>query len=266
VEPIRRVVVVVPVRDEEARVGPCLDAIDHAVRRLHAHPLSGDATSVWPVPTVHTVVALDSCTDGTARIVRRHTGVEPVVTDAGRVGAARALGVRTGLALGGEPLGQVWIANTDADSRVPADWLTHQLDLAHEGADVVCGLVDIDPTDCGRATYAMWASRYRRVDGHPHIHGANLGIRGDAYAAVGGFGSTAAAHEDVDLVRAARAQGRAVVASRLATVTTSGRTHGRVGEEGFAAFLRAFGTPETGLTPETEIPGASLHVTAGATS
>ena len=243
-EPIRRVVVVVPVRDEEARIGTCLDAIEHAVRRLHAHPLSDDATSVWPVPTVHTVVALDSCTDGTAQIVRRRSDVHLVTTDAGRVGAARALGVRAALSLGAEPLEQVWIANTDADSRVPADWLAQQLDLAHEGADVVCGLVDIDATECGRATYAMWASRYQRVDGHPHIHGANLGIRGDAYAAVGGFGSSAAAHEDVALVQAARAQGRNVVASRAATVTTSGRSHGRVGVEGFAAFLRALRPPE----------------------
>jgi glycosyltransferase involved in cell wall biosynthesis len=243
VAPVRRVVVVVPVRDEEQRIEACLDAIDHAVRRVHARPLSDDAKIVWSVPTVQTLVVLDSCTDDTAQIVARHPDVRVVATQAGRVGAARALGVRAGLALGDEPLEQAWIANTDADSRVPPDWLTHQLDLAHEGADVVCGLVDIDPTECGRATYAIWASRYNRFDGHPHVHGANLGVRADLYVASGGFDPGAAAHEDVALVQWARAQGRNVVASRHARVTTSGRTHGRVEDQGFAAYLRVFCSP-----------------------
>ncbi len=237
--PVARVVVVVPVRDEERRIGACLDAIDHAVRRVHAHPLRHGADSTWPVPDVRVVVVLDACTDRTAAIVATHPGVVTVASGAARVGAARARGVAHALRLDRHPAEQVWIANTDADSRVPPDWLTHQLDCAHDGADVFCGLVNPDIGECGPAVYSAWASAYQHRDGHPHVHGANLGIRASAYARCGGFEPSASAHEDVRLVRAARTRGLSVRSSSLAAVTTSGRVEGRVGAEGFADYLRA---------------------------
>ena len=70
------------------------------------------------------------------------------------------------------------------------------------------------------------------------MHGANLGVRADCYLDCGGFAGRAA-HEDVGLVRAAETRGWQVVASRGATVRTSGRPEGRVQVGGFAGYLRA---------------------------
>jgi glycosyltransferase involved in cell wall biosynthesis len=239
--PVSHLLIVVPARNEEAHIEACLTALEHAVRRIHAHPLPDGATTAWPPPSVAIVAVLDSCTDATARLVAEHPSVEVVSTRSGRVGAARSLGVRYGLDLASDPARHVWIANTDADSQVPPDWLTQQLDAAHAGVDLFCGLVEPAMDDCGRAAYASWASTYQRSDGHPHVHGANLGIRADAYLAAGGFDPAATAHEDVELVRAARAGGFNVVSSGAASVATSGRMYGRVSEDGFAAYLRGYG-------------------------
>ena len=190
-------------------------------------------------PRVRTVVVLDSCTDQTAEIVADFPWVRPVHAGVGRVGAARSIAVRHGLGLTSAPPATTWIVNTDADSRVPRDWLTHQLSLAGIGADLVCGLVDPDPSECGPTRYAAWLAAYRRVDGHPHVHGANLGLRADCYLDCGGFTARRRAHEDVALVRAAEARGWNVVASRGATVRTSGRVEGRVPAGGFAGYLRS---------------------------
>jgi glycosyltransferase involved in cell wall biosynthesis len=234
---VTKVLVVVPARNEERNLHACLRALDHAVRRIHAHAVPQTATSSWPVPSVEIVVVLDSCTDGSARVVAQSPGVQVVSTSVGRVGAARAIGVRRGLDLhDGDGL---WIANTDADSRVPPEWLTAQLDAAHAGADLFCGLVQPDLIDCGPSTFAAWRSAYRPVEGHRHIHGANLGIRASAYIASGGFDPRAAVHEDVELVQAARRRGYSVVAAAAAIVATSGRTDGRVGPGGFAGYLSA---------------------------
>ena len=76
------------------------------------------------------------------------------------------------------------------------------------------------------------------VDGtHPHVHGANLGIRGDAYLAAGGWKALETA-EDHDLW--ARLCGKAFpkVSDASLEVLTSGRRVGRA-PLGFAAALAA---------------------------
>ena len=230
-------VIVVPVRNEEQRIGDCLDAIARAVRRVRTHSVTQGVGGLWPTPQVQTVVVLDACTDHSAAVVSTYPWVRPVVTGSGRVGAARAIGVATGLRASASAPGRTWVANTDADSRVPPDWLTHQLDLAHTGVDVFCGLVDPDIGECGPAIYSAWVSDYQRRTGHPHIHGTSLGIRGDAYLACGGFDPDSGAQEDVQLVDVARKLGLNVAASPHAAVTTSGRTQGRVLGESFARYL-----------------------------
>ncbi len=230
------VLVVVPVRDEERRVGRCLDALKVAVDRVAG---TGSSAGVpdGARPRVRTVVVLDRCVDRSAQIVAERSWAEAVVSTVGRVGAARAFGVRAGLA--GETVAphRIWIATTDADSRVPPDWLTHQLDLARQGAEVFRGLVEPDIEECGRAAYEVWQSRYLRRDGHPHVHGASLGVRADAYATCGGFDPHAEVGEDVTLSRNAELRSLAVIASAQATVATSGRLLGRVSGGGFAAYL-----------------------------
>jgi GlcNAc-PI de-N-acetylase len=65
------------------------------------------------------VVVLDLCQDATGEVVAGHPGVELRTSGAGVVGAARRAGAH---GLPGNP--RHWLASTDADCRVPFDWLT----------------------------------------------------------------------------------------------------------------------------------------------
>lgn len=223
--PLRRAVVVVPVHDEEDLLGPCLVALREAA-----------AEAGLPVDVV---VVLDDCRDGSADVARA-AGVRVVEVDHGAVGAARAAGIREALGrpdVAALPPGAVWIACTDADTVVPPHWLRAQHALADGGADVVVGTVRPDPRDLTPGQLAAWART--RVPGRPngHVHGANLGVRADAYLRVGGF-APLAEHEDVDLVGRLRADPDVVVVASDATdVVTSGRAVGRT-PGGYAGYLR----------------------------
>ncbi|RII96479.1 glycosyltransferase, partial [Clavibacter michiganensis subsp. insidiosus] len=104
----------------------------------------------------------------------------------GRVGAARAQGVDAARAGWDGDDAEHWIACTDADSAVPPAWITSQLELADAGSDVVVGTVRPELEDLSPDQVAAW--RATRVPGHAngHVHGANLGVRADAYVAAGG--------------------------------------------------------------------------------
>jgi hypothetical protein len=126
------------------------------------------------------------------------------------------------------------LASTDADSRVPVDWLTRQVELANRGAEVVLGTVTVDDWTGHPAHVAKrWAATYDTADGHPHVHGANVGCRADAYLAARGFPGLSCA-EDVGLVTALG--DRVIVRVGDIAVATSSRIRARaVG--GFSTFL-----------------------------
>jgi hypothetical protein len=139
----------------------------------------------------------------------------------------------------GTPAGRAWIACSDADSVVPPDGLRTQLEHARRGTDMVLGTVRPDPGDVPPAVLDSWYPRHVVTDGHPHVHGANLGLRGDTYLAPGGFADVAM-HEDVLLSRAVRAVGGRLVSTGDSPVITSGRTDGR-SPGGLADYLRELG-------------------------
>ncbi|WP_175414033.1 glycosyltransferase [Agrococcus sp. SGAir0287] len=215
--------IVVPARDEALRIERCLDGIAAARTAVEALGVR-----------TRCIVVADACRDATATLARATPGVEVVETRAARVGVARRVGVD---AAGDDGHGidphAVWIASTDADSVVPADWLLVHLGLADRGADAVLGLVHLPPGDASAPALARWHACSQVGD---RIHGANLGVRLDAYRAVGGF-PPLAAHEDVSLVAALRGAGRSVVATTRASVRTSSRHEGRA-PSGFASHLR----------------------------
>ena len=219
------VAVVVPARDEEELVGRCLASVVVAVRRLRA---------ARPEVAACVVLVSDASTDATEALARAVDGVDVVAVYAGAVGVARAAGVRRALELlGGPDPAATWVACTDADSVVPADWLVSQVELAESGADVVVGTVR--PEGLRGRRLVTWARTH--VPGRPngHVHGANLGVRLDAFEAAGGFPAVAE-HEDVRLVDRLRASGVRIVASDEAEVLTSGRRVGRT-PGGYAAYL-----------------------------
>jgi hypothetical protein len=148
------------------------------------------------------------------------------------VGAARRIGVAAALAASAARSDRLWIANTDADSIVPAHWLTGQAAIARRGPELMLGTVTPEFADLSAEQQDAW--RARRTVGE--VHGANLGIRADRYLAVGGF-APLAEHEDVDLVARCVAAGVAPLATDSCDVTTSGRQVGRT-PGGYARFLR----------------------------
>lgn len=241
---IHTLAVVVPARNEELRLPGCLEALAAATRHLQEvepHP-----------PLVRVVVVLDRCVDHSGDVVARWDAVEAVHSNVGRVGAARDAGVRHvldgargGTAAAGLPgrtrEAGVWIASTDADSVVPPDWLSFHLRHARAGAGLLLGTVRLDPAGFGTdqlepAPLRAWRERHSTEDGHSHVHGANLGIRGDIYRRTGGFPDVAL-HEDVLLSRSAQAVGARIVRAGGAAVRTSARTKGRT-PAGMAGYLR----------------------------
>ena len=167
--------------------------------------------------------------------VARAAGAEIVLSRHGMVGAARAAGVATVLSTTASPR-LTWIACTDADSTVPADWFDTQLEAAGRGIGLLLGTVRPEPGELAADVYQAWSARHSLADGHPHIHGANLGIRGDVYLAAGGF-PLVAEHEDVILAARVRLLGIPVESTGRSPVLTSARLTGRT-PAGLAGYLR----------------------------
>ncbi|MFJ6699006.1 glycosyltransferase [Streptomyces sp. NPDC091272] len=232
VEPRRSVVVIVPACNEQSLLPAALDAIGTAAR----HPALESVRVV-------TVVAADSCTDGTAAIARS-AGALVVPVRYRNVGRARAAAVAAGLAtLPAAGAGSAWIASTDADSRVPADWLAFHLARAEEGWEALVGTVAVDRWPPHSRNLAV---RYHRLyeasrppaghrgprdQGrtgwqHPHVHGANLGCSAGAYAAAGGF-PPLPLDEDHGLVAALERAGARILRTPDCPVTTSSRLRPR---------------------------------------
>lgn len=223
---IEAVGVVVPAHNEETLLPACLAALGRAAREVR-------------VP-VFVVVAADSCTDRTVAVALA-CGAEVISIDARSVGAARAAGMAELLCLTASAdldLAAIWLATTDADTVVPPDWLRRQVAHADRGWDVVLGTVTVaDWSEHPPHVPAAFASRYEYGERpHPHIHGANIGIRASAYQTAGGFPALSSA-EDHALVAAAEEAGCPVLRAGDVTVETSARRHARA-PHGFSYLLR----------------------------
>jgi len=221
---IKAVGVVVPAHNEEALLPACLAALGQVAGR------AGMPVSV--------LVVADTCTDGTADVARAG-GARVIAIGARNVGAARAAGMAELLRLtAGEDPAEVWLATTDADTLVPPSWLERQLRYAGQGWDVVLGTVTVADWD-GHPSHvpAAFDALYEFGDGpHPHVHGANLGIRASAYLAAGGFRPLSTA-EDHALLAAATEAGCSVLQASDITVETSARRWARA-PLGFSHLLR----------------------------
>jgi glycosyltransferase involved in cell wall biosynthesis len=203
------VAVVIPARDEAALIGRCLQSIGNQ----------------------QVIVVADRCHDDTAAIAR-DLGAEVIEIDEANVGLARAIGCDAALR---DP-DVDWLACTDADSVVPANWIEQQLELASFGADAVVATVRPDFADLSPLQTRAWLATHQRGAANGHVHGANLGLRASAYLAVGGF-APVSEHEDNDLVARLAAAGFTVTPTAAIEVITSGRTFGRT-PGGYARYLR----------------------------
>jgi glycosyltransferase involved in cell wall biosynthesis len=226
---IRQVAVIVPAANEEQHISTCLASIMTARNQLYRST---------PDVRVQIFVVLDNCQDATADLAAAFGDVRPVAIAAGNVGAARRAGARAAVGTC-DHASELWLASTDADSEVTPGWLTHMVDQARRGAHMILGTVLPSP-DLRPAVRAQWLNRHHLSDGHPHVHGANLGIRADAYLALGGW-QPLATGEDAELARRATQAGHLRI-TRTASqpVMTSARHSGRA-PRGFSSYLRNLG-------------------------
>ena len=164
---------------------------------------------------------------------------EVLECDAKSAGSLRRLGVDAALThLNSEDLRQIWLADTDADTLVPRDWITVQLRLADAGIAAVAGIVKLEEGG-SLAAHELYRTTYlTSPDGtHGHVHGANLALRADAYVDAGGWAHRALA-EDHCLWRRLKGRGWRLSSSVSSVVVTSARLMGRA-RGGFADTLKA---------------------------
>lgn len=258
--------IIVPARNEAERIGPCLAALAHSARS---------------VAGVVVVIVANGCEDGTANIARalathlsfRLEVLDRTVTAEGGVGMARRLGADHALAAWPEVTA---LLSTDADCLVADDWIARSLDHLRTVSGV-CGRVApidtelsvLDGIDIPSAEREGHYERlvldfYRRMrpgplgleGDHGAAAGASLGVRSDAYLAVGGFADIAKG-EDRDLVRRLKAAGFGVRHTGDVRVSASCRLDGRAAG-GMADALRARAERRRYFADEALLPARVL--------
>lgn len=242
---IDEIAVVVPSRNEAQLLPRALLALEESTRQLALR---------FPDVRVSLTVVLDSTTDTSTSVLADHPNMHVESISVGRVGAARNAGIAAAMSTSRFALSRLWIANTDADSAVPPHWLERHHALAIAGAEVVVGTVEPFRMDLSEPRLADWHAHHQLRDGHPYVHGANLGFRADVFTSLGGFADVGL-HEDRAFVTEAHASHYSIVATDSCRVRTSGRLRARV-EGGFAGFLAKLdisGNPDTqALCPDSE--------------
>jgi cellulose synthase/poly-beta-1,6-N-acetylglucosamine synthase-like glycosyltransferase len=225
------IAIVIPARDEQELLPRCLRSVQQARLLLPSHVTSD------------LIVVIDQSTDDTFRIAQDLVQRSGIVmeTEAGCVGTARALGAQLALERYEGTRSRCWLANTDADCEVPVTWLRDQLGFANAGFAAVAGIIDVDSfvehesfvPERFRLSYLI------NADGtHPHVHGANFGVRADAYLQAGGWQDLSTA-EDHDLWRRLHNGPHERISDASLCVVTSGRRIGRA-PLGFAGALAAY--------------------------
>jgi hypothetical protein len=209
VAPSLGAIAAIPVRDEEDRIEACLDAL-LAQRDLSGRPLPPDALGL--------VLLLNNCSDRTAAIARASlaaSGAPFALVNVSLPPSQANAGFARRLAL---DLAALWLERadrrdgplltTDADSRVPAQWLARNLAAIHAGCGAVAGRVTLEPAEEGLLPQALMRRTARenayeqallalsaRIDpiahdpwpNHWNASGASYGVTLDAYRAIGGL-------------------------------------------------------------------------------
>ncbi len=233
--------VVIPARNEERRVGACLEAL--------AKQTGVDQARVL------VVLVLDGCSDGTRAaalaVSARRPGLRLRLIDGpcGGVGAARALGMRVAREAIDCGDRSALLLSTDADTRVSTTWIAAQITAARNGSLAIGGLINLDPDEARLHPMAVEA-RARRAAGrllavrihaasaeHHHFSGASFGLTAGTYDRIGGL-PTPAALEDEALERHLRERDIPICYLRSVQVVTSARLDGRVRGAGLAHALR----------------------------
>lgn len=266
-------VVAIPVRNEAARIGACLEAL--AAQR-GAGPF-------------RVLLLLNGCTDGTAGVARaraaalpfplllRHAALPP---DRAHAGEARGRALDAAAALlerEGHPDGL--LLTTDADSCAAPDWLAATRAELAGGAEAVAGTVEYDPDELAglpaplrrrmalESDYdALLAKLEAALDPvacdfwprHRTASGASLAVRLRSYRRAGGLPRLPVG-EDRAMVAALRAVDAPVRHSLAVRVLTSCRTEGRAAGGAADTLRRRLQAPEEHCDPLLEHAAAAAH-------
>lgn len=233
-------VIAIPVRNEAERIAACLRTVD--------------AQAGLRPGSLGLVLFLNNCTDGTAAIVADlrprmsiPLRVVEVAFDGANAGWARRAAMDAAAAWIEANAAAGTILSTDADTRVPPDWVARNLAALEAGADAVAGRIALDPDEAALlppslhargaledAYDALLTEAEARIDPDPHdpwpCHrttiGASLSVRLAAYRQVGGMPAIPLG-EDGAFVAALLAQGLRVRHAREIEVIVSARLTGR---------------------------------------
>ncbi len=229
-----RLVVAIPVRDEEKRIEGCLRALARQSR-----------------PPDDIVLLLNNCTDGTAEVVKAMPEVSHRIhlIECELDGPSASAGMARGLAMqyAASLIDDGAILTTDADAVVPPHWVQANLQALQQGADAVCGQALIDPVealhipshlhedDAREVAYARLLDEMEsRIlpdpadpwPRHREDSGASIGISAAAFRRIGGVPRLPSG-EDRALIRALRMIDARVRHDPSLRVVVSGRIEGR---------------------------------------
>lgn len=152
-------------------------------------------------------------------------------------GAARAAGFRAAQ-------GEI-ILSTDADTKVPVDWVDKLTSgLVQSGAKAAAGVTNIGELSKARTAFFNWFYPkyhflYRCLLGHYCPVGFNFAVYKDAYIRSGGFNSDLKAMEDLDLGFKLKKIGRIAFLPSV-VVTFSGRRFKKGFVHGFSEYFIEF--------------------------
>lgn len=241
------VLVAIPARNEADELEGCLQALG-AQRRAAI-----DCA----------VICLNDCTDDSSRVISRiadnlpfRLDVMDVALPPGNpcVGTARRLAMDRAAVLAGA--GGI-LLTTDADGRVPPDWVAANLGAMAAGADAVAGQAEMDPAgakllsrhlhdlDAGERGYAALLDEIRSLldpdpadpwPRHDQHSGASLAVTVAAYRSAGGIPPVALAEDRAFVARLRKIDARIRHAPEI-RVVVSARLHGRA-PGGMADTLR----------------------------
>ncbi|WP_435404739.1 glycosyltransferase [Methylobacterium longum] len=263
---VLQAVVAIPACNEAERIETCLRALDQQ------EDLRGSGLGI--------VLFLNNCTDGTAHVVaalRPTLGVPIHIVErifaGANAGWARREAMEAAAAWleeSGTPDGV--ILTTDADSRVPADWVARNLDAIRAGADAVAGKIALDATDAARLPAALHArgaleGRYETLlteiearlnplahdpwPRHWTTSGATLAVRHATYRQVGGMPPLAVG-EDKAFVSSLLSSDARVRHDPDILVVTSGRLDGRAPGGAADTMKLRCAVPESPCDPRLE--------------
>ncbi len=262
------VAVAIPVKNEAERIGDCLRAL--ALQR--------------GAPPIEVVLLLNGCTDDSAARVRALTPTLPMRVHAverhlpaGRAGAGHARRLAMAHAARLAPEGV--LLTTDADGRVPPDWVALKLAALAQGADAIAGQAIIDPVeallipaalhedDARECEYAALLDRIAALvdpdpadpwPRHSEHSGASIAVTTRAYRAAGGIAALPLGEDRAFFEALRRIDARIRHAPEI-RVTVSGRIEGRA-EGGMADTMRRrMVAPDEMLDEQLEPPRAAAR-------